>query len=78
MSKKAAEHHKKAAELLAMLLSTTVKRPNITKADITRRRRITLTLRGRTRFIVGITLKKQQRPMPKSTARNSRGAFRAK
>lgn len=57
--------------IIHMPLGTTVKPPSIMKADITRRRRITLTRPGHTRFIAGITLKKRQRRMPKSTAKSS-------
>jgi hypothetical protein len=58
-------------------LGTTLKQQSITMPDITRRRRITLILPGHTQFIADITRKKLQRPIVKSTARNSRGVFRA-
>ena len=55
--------------IILMPLGITVKQPSITKADITRRRHITLTRQGRTRSMQGTTLKKQQRPMAKNTAK---------
>jgi hypothetical protein len=68
----------KRRNIILMPLGITMKRPSIMKPDITRRQRITHTLRGRTRFIVGITLTKQQRCMAKSTARSNWDSSRAK
>ena len=71
MSKKAAEHHRNAAEHHTPLPTITAKRPSITIADTTRKPHIMPTRLEAMRFTRENTPRKPARPIWRSTARNS-------
>lgn len=72
MSKKAAEHISSPKNTIRMLRVTMVKQLSIMKADTTRKRPITRTSQGDTRFTLGIIPMQLPWLTWKNTVRNSR------
>ena len=71
MSKKAAEHHRKASEHHSEAFGTMERQLNTTRAGITRKRRITLTLPTVTPPTLAITLSTQARLIRRNTVKSN-------